>query len=340
MLYDLFKKAAFKMDAETAHNLTLKGLTLTHRRDKPHFAAPKVPSRPVEVMGLKFENPVGLAAGLDKNGDYVDALGGLGFGSIEIGTITPRPQPGNPKPRLFRIPEQEAIINRMGFNNKGVDYLVEQVKRCRFGGVLGINIGKNFDTPNENALEDYLKGMRAVYQFADYITVNISSPNTQGLRDLQSGEAFEQLIAGLKQQQNELAQSNGNHVPLAIKIAPDLSNEEITFMGQTMLQHKIDAVIATNTTIRRDGLEQYEVAKETGGLSGYPVQDLSTTVIKKLKLVLEDEIPIIGVGGIMSAESAQAKFDAGAKLIQVYSGLVYRGPGIVSEIVKGLPEDL
>jgi dihydroorotate dehydrogenase len=337
MLYKIFKKVAFKLDPEFVHVWTLKGLNLTHRRGKLHFMAGEVPDKhAVEVLGLKFSNPVGLAAGLDKNGDHIDALGGLGFGAIEIGTVTPRPQPGNPKPRLFRIPEQEAIINRMGFNNKGVDHLVEQVKRAHYGGVLGINIGKNFDTPNENALDDYLIGMRKVYRYADYITVNISSPNTKGLRELQSGAAFEELVVGLKQEQQSLADSIGAYVPLAIKIAPDLEDAEIKLMAETMLKHKIDAVIATNTTIRRDGLEAYDVAKEAGGLSGFPVQDMATEVIKKLHAVLGDEMPIMGVGGIMDAADAREKLNAGAKLVQVYSGLIYRGPGIVGEIVRGL----
>lgn len=338
MLYDLYKKVAFKLDPELIHTMTLKGLDLTCQRDKPHFLADEIPERPVNVMGLDFKNPVGLAAGMDKNGDYIDALGALGFGFIEIGTVTPRPQPGNPKPRLFRIPEQEAIINRMGFNNKGVDHLCEQVKRSRYTGVLGINIGKNFDTPNENALDDYLVGMDKVYQHADYITVNISSPNTKGLRDLQSGETFDQLVGSLKQKQMELADSYGSYTPLTIKIAPDLTNEEITFMAQTMLKHEVDAIIATNTTISREGLDAYEASNEAGGLSGFPLRDPSTTVIKKLQIVLEDKIPIIGVGGIMRGKDALEKINAGSRLVQVYSGLIYNGPPVVGDIVKAIPK--
>ncbi|MFT5123803.1 MAG: dihydroorotate dehydrogenase [Kiritimatiellia bacterium] len=336
MIYSLYKKAAFKMNPELVHTLTLKGLKLTHRRDKRHFLSGAFEEKPVELMGLTFPNAIGLAAGMDKNGDYIDALGGLGFGFIEIGTITPRPQPGNPKPRLFRIPEQEAIINRMGFNNKGVEHLCNQVKRTRYKGILGINIGKNFDTPNENAADDYLKCMDEVFHLADYITVNISSPNTKGLRDLQEGQTFNDLLSRLKAQQDRLNKSKTQRVPMLIKIAPDLNADELHFMAQCMLDHNIDGVIATNTTIKRDGLEQYAVAKESGGLSGFPLQDLSTHVIRQLYAILQDRIPIIGVGGIMDGAAAKAKLDAGAKLVQVYSGLIYRGPGIVPDIARNI----
>lgn len=337
MIYTLYKKAAFRMNPELVHTLTLKGLRLTHRRDKRHFLAGRFADKPVELMGLRFPNAIGLAAGMDKNGDYIDALGGLGFGFVEIGTITPRPQSGNPKPRLFRIPEQDAIINRMGFNNKGVDHLCKQVMRTRYKGILGINIGKNFDTPLENAADDYVTCMNAVFHLADYIAVNISSPNTIGLRELQDGQTFNDLIARLKAEQIRLNKSRNTPVPLLIKIAPDLSPEEIRFMGTCMLENDIDGVIATNTTIKRDGLESYETARESGGLSGYPLQDLSTHVIRQLSEVLQGRIPIIGVGGIMDGTSAVAKLDAGATLVQVYSGLIYRGPGIIGDIAQSLP---
>jgi len=337
MIYTLYRKAAFRLNPELVHTLTLKGLRLTHRRDKRHFLSARFADKPVELMGLRFPNAIGLAAGMDKNGDYIDALGGLGFGFVEIGTITPRPQPGNPKPRLFRIPQQDAIINRMGFNNKGVDHLCKQVQRTRYTGILGINIGKNFDTPLENAADDYVTCMNAVFHLADYIAVNISSPNTLGLRELQEGQAFNNLIARLKTEQARLNKSSNKSVPLLIKIAPDLSAEEIRFMGTCMLENDIDGVIATNTTIKRDGLESYVTARESGGLSGYPLQDLSTHVIRQLSEVLQGRIPIIGVGGIMDGTSAVDKLDAGASLVQVYSGLIYRGPGIIGNIAQRLP---
>jgi dihydroorotate dehydrogenase len=279
---------------------------------------------------------VGLAAGLDKNGEHIDALAELGFGFIEVGTVTPRPQPGNPKPRLFRLPQHEAIINRMGFNNDGVDKLVENVKRARFKGVLGINIGKNFDTPIERAVDDYLIGLAKVYPHASYVTVNISSPNTKNLRDLQQSDELEKLLAALKAEQRRLSTEHGRHVPLALKIAPDLVDEQIDAIAEKLVRLEFDAVIATNTTISRDKVAGHPLAGETGGLSGTPVRDASTAVIRRLAGTLQGKVPIIGVGGIFSATDAREKLAAGASLVQIYTGLIYRGPELVREICDGL----
>jgi len=285
-------------------------------------------------MGLTFPNPVGLAAGLDKNGAYIDGLAALGFGFIEVGTVTPRPQPGNPKPRLFRIPVAEGIINRFGFNNLGVDNLVENVKRSQYKGVLGINIGKNFDTPNERAIDDYLIGLRKVYLYASYVVVNISSPNTKNLRQLQEREALAGLLSALKSDQAQLAQAHGRYVPIALKIAPDLESEQVGEIASLLLEYQMDAVIATNTTLAREAVAGLPHAEEAGGLSGAPVKNKSTLVIRQLAQHLGNEIPIIGVGGIMSGEDAREKIEAGANLVQVYSGLIYRGPRLVSDICK------
>lgn len=287
-------------------------------------------------MGLQFRNLVGLAAGLDKNGDYIDALGSLGFGFVEVGTVTPRPQPGNPKPRLFRLPQAEAIINRMGFNNKGVDYLIEQVKKRRYEGVLGINIGKNFDTPVEKAVDDYLYCLRKVYPEADYVTVNISSPNTPGLRELQHGELLENLINRLKAEQFVLREEHGRTVPIAFKVAPDLSEEEIQEMAVIFNATKIDALIATNTTSSRDGVEELPQAKEQGGLSGKPVFKSTTEIMNAFRQQLDSEISIIAVGGISSLENAKEKFSVGADLVQIYSGLIYQGPKLIKKVIKGI----
>lgn len=287
-------------------------------------------------MGLSFPNPVGLAAGLDKNGECIDGLAALGFGFIEIGTVTPRPQPGNPKPRLFRLPEAEALINRMGFNNKGVDYLVEQVKKARYRGILGINIGKNRDTPLDRALDDYLIGLRKVYPYASYVTVNISSPNTPGLRDLQAGENLYHLLSGLRQERENLAQRHGRRVPLAVKIAPDLESEQIKQIADALVEFEIDAVIATNTTASREGVEGLAHGEETGGLSGRPLFGKSTDVVARLSQALQGAIPVIGCGGIASTEDARRKFEAGADLIQIYTGFIYRGPALIREIVKNV----
>jgi dihydroorotate dehydrogenase len=335
-MYSLLKPLLFRLDAERAHHLTLDSLQVA-RRLRLSGLLPKPPAcRTRRVMGLDFPNPVGLAAGLDKNGAYIDALASLGFGFIEVGTVTPRPQPGNPQPRLFRIPAAQAIVNRFGFNNGGVDALVENVKSASYRGILGINIGKNFDTPNERAVDDYLICLRKVYAHASYVTVNISSPNTKNLRQLQEKEALENLLSALKTEQTKLAEQYGRYVPVVLKIAPDLATEQVIEIADLLLQYRFDGVIATNTTLSREGVEGLENAEETGGLSGAPVRTKSTAVVKQLSLALKGEIPIIGVGGILTGEDAQEKIDAGASLVQVYSGLIYRGPELVNEACAAL----
>lgn len=335
-LYSLLRPLAFALDPERAHHLTMRLLSLVHRSGASKLLGAASDSRPVEVMGLRFPNAVGLAAGLDKDGAYIDALAGLGFGFLEIGTVTPRPQPGNPQPRLFRLPQAHAIINRMGFNNLGVDAFVQNVQRSSFyqaGGILGLNIGKNAATPIERAAEDYLYCLERVYPYASYITVNISSPNTKNLRQLQDGDALDDLLRALQSRRGQLADQHRRWVPLALKIAPDLDEEQIAAIGQTVLRHRIDAVIATNTTLSRKAVEGLPHADEAGGLSGGPVRDLSTQVISALSHRLEGRVPLIGVGGILSGADARAKLDAGASLIQLYTGLIYRGPALVGECV-------
>ncbi len=336
-MYRLLRKALFALPPETAHHLTLDSLGAAHRLGLLGLMGyPKAGGQPVEVMGLRFPNPVGLAAGLDKGGDYFNALGALGFGFVEIGTVTPRPQPGNPRPRLFRIPEAKAIINRMGFNNPGIDHLVERVKRRRYQGVLGINIGKNLDTPVERAVDDYLIGLNKAWPWADYITVNISSPNTPGLRNLQYGDSLRALLARLREEKERLAKADGRHVPLAVKIAPDLTPEELAETAAILLGSGVDGVIATNTTLSREGVESSSLASEAGGLSGAPLREKSTAVIAALSGILGGKIPIIGVGGICTGEDALAKMEAGASLVQVYTGFIYRGPGLVKEAVAAI----
>ncbi len=336
-LYPLVKPLLFSLDAETAHEVTLKLLNAAQVSGFARLLNPAIEDKPVNVMGLDFKNPVGLAAGLDKNGDYIDALAALGFGFVEIGTVTPRPQPGNPKPRLFRLPEHQAIINRMGFNNLGVDHLLQQVKQCRYRGILGINIGKNFDTPIENALDDYLIGLRKVYASASYITINISSPNTKNLRQLQQGDEIKALLSAIKEEQLKLQGLHGRYVPIAVKIAPDLNGDEVSHIAQLLLEFELDGVIATNTTITRDRIAGHPLAHETGGLSGAPVKDLSTAVVRLLSSELNGHCPIIAVGGILSAADAQEKLAAGASLVQIYSGLIYQGPQLIADIIKVCP---
>ena len=287
-------------------------------------------------MGLQFANPVGLAAGLDKNGDAIDGFAQLGFGFVEIGTVTPRPQPGNPKPRLFRLPEAEAVINRMGFNNQGVDHLLERVRAAKFKGVLGINIGKNFDTPVERAVDDYLACLDKVYAHASYVTVNVSSPNTPGLRSLQFGDSLKELLEALRRRQEDLAQEHGKRVPLAIKIAPDMSDEETALVASALLGADMDAVIATNTTLSREGVEGLAHADEAGGLSGAPVRDKSTHIVKVLAGELSGRLPIIAVGGITEGKHAAEKIAAGASLVQIYSGFIYKGPALIREAVDAI----
>ncbi len=339
MLYPLIRKFFFSLDAETAHGIGMKGIDFMNATGLACAVAKPVAACPVDVMGLKFPNPVGLAAGLDKNGDHIDGLAKLGFGFLEIGTITPRPQDGNPKPRLFRIPEAQGIINRMGFNNAGVDKLLENVRAAEFpkkGGILGINIGKNATTPIEKAADDYLICLDKVYNDASYVTVNISSPNTKNLRELQKDEALDDLLAQLKARQEILADKHGKYVPMALKIAPDLDDEQITAIADALRRHRMDGVIATNTTLSREGVEGLANAGEAGGLSGAPVFRKSTDVLKKLAAALAGELPIIGVGGIMGGEDAAEKIRAGASLVQFYSGFIYRGPDLVSEVADTL----
>jgi len=333
-MYSLLRPLLFNLEPETAHHATLDALKTAHGLGM--LCARRTSDNPHSVMGLVFPNPLGLAAGLDKNGAYIDALAALGFGFIEIGTVTPRPQPGNPRPRMFRLPEAKAIINRMGFNNLGVDALIENVKRAKFRGILGINIGKNFDTPIEKAASDYLIGLRKIYTYASYVTINISSPNTKNLRQLQGGDELDSLLEQLKTEQEILANLHGKYVPLAVKIAPDLDQEQIRQIASLLIRHRIDGVIATNTTLSRDGVENLPYGNEAGGLSGLPVREKSTAVIRQLAVALEGALPIIGVGGILSGADAVEKIQAGAALVQIYSGMIYRGPDLVSEVIKSL----
>lgn len=333
MLYSLARPLLFTLAPERAHELTLSMLDKAHKFGLMHQ---KVAHKPVTCMGIEFPNPVGLAAGLDKNGAHIDALAALGFGFIEIGTITPRPQAGNPLPRLFRIPEAKAIINRMGFNNDGVDKLIENVKASKFRGVLGINIGKNADTPVEDAVSDYLICLEKVYNYASYITVNISSPNTKNLRSLQSGDALTELLQTLKDRQLELAEQYNHYVPLALKVAPDLEPEDIRFISMQLIKFKIDGLIVTNTTLGREGVENLPNGNEAGGLSGAPVFEKSTKCLSQFAEILAGKIPLIGVGGIVSGERAVAKQQAGASLVQVYSGLIYTGPTLVKDCIDAM----
>lgn len=333
MLFSAIRPLLFALDAETAHDLTLVGLRAAKTLHIP-LACPPPRAACVELMGLLFPNRIGLAAGLDKNGECIDALAALGFGHIEIGTVTPRPQPGNPRPRLFRLPEQQAVINRMGFNNYGVDALVANVTRSRYKGILGINIGKNFDTPIENAVDDYLACLRKVYAHAGYVTINISSPNTKNLRQLQEGNELDNLLMHLEHEQETLSQRHGRRVPIALKIAPDLDEMQIRLMADSLRRHRIDAVIATNTTLARQGVEHLPHARESGGLSGAPLLARATDVLRSFSRHLQGEIPLIGVGGILNGKDARAKLEAGAQLVQLYTGLIYRGPSLIREAIK------
>ena len=330
-MYSLLRPLLFRLDPETAHHLTLGGLKTAYSLGLSGLVARRPADDPRTVMGLTFPNPVGLAAGLDKNGECIDGLAALGFGFIEIGTVTPLPQPGNPRPRLFRLPQAQGIINRMGFNNDGVDRLIENVKRADYRGILGINIGKNAATPIENAADDYLICLRKVYAHASYITVNISSPNTKNLRQLQGGDELDALLAQLKAEQLKLADTHGKYVPIALKIAPDMESEQIAQIAHLLTKYRIDGVIATNTTLSREGVENLPHGTETGGLSGAPVRDKSTAVIRALAAELKGALPIIGAGGIMNGADTTEKINAGAALVQLYSGLIYRGPSLVGE---------
>jgi dihydroorotate dehydrogenase len=339
MLYSVLRQLLFTLDPETAHGIGMAGVDWLKAAGATCLVARPVPPDPVPVMGINFPNPVGLAAGVDKNGEHIDALAALGFGFIEIGTITPRPQPGNPRPRLFRIPERQAIINRMGFNNDGVDQLLAHVDAADFprrGGILGINIGKNFDTPIDKAADDYLFCLERVYAAASYVTVNVSSPNTRNLRELQRDEALDALLGSLKSQQSRLADRHGKYVPLALKIAPDLDDSQVDAIAALLCRHRMDGVIATNTTLARVGVEGLPNAEQAGGLSGAPLLAMSNAVLNKLAVALAGEVPIIGVGGILSGADAAAKIAAGARLVQLYTGFIYRGPELVAEAAAAI----
>ncbi len=327
----LVRNLLFQMDPERSHYFALNALQWSYQCGLTRLYAKQI-HNPLTVMGLSFPNPVGLAAGLDKNADYVDALAALGFGFIEVGTLTPRPQQGNPQPRLFRLVEQEAIINRMGFNNKGVEHAARQLEKIRYRGILGVNIGKNKDTPLDKSIDDYLFGFRALWKYASYITINISSPNTPGLRDLQQGDMLAHLLRALKQEQQIIATKEKKYVPLVVKIAPDLSSEELQELAAVLLQQQIDGVIATNTTLQREGVQQSRYAHEAGGLSGQPLQQRSTQILQQLCSILQDKIPVIASGGVMNKQAGMEKLNAGAKLVQVYSGFIYRGLKLISEL--------
>lgn len=334
MIYDLVRPLIFRLDPERAHDLSLRVLSGLASLGPLNPLRAVLPSRPIQVMGLNFPNPIGLAAGLDKNGICIDGLAALGFGFIEIGTVTPRPQPGNPRPRLFRLESAEAIINRMGFNNEGVDQLLHHVRMARYSGILGINLGKNKDTPAEAALQDYLLGLERVYSSASYVTINISSPNTPGLRDLQSVAFLDPLVGGLMAERQRLEVLHGVRVPLVVKIAPDLSVPEVEALADCLVRFKVDGVIATNTTLSREGVQNLRHGQEAGGLSGRPVLERSTVIVEQLSQRLSGRVPIIACGGIFHPDDVQRKIDAGASLVQIYSGLIFRGPGLVSQLVR------
>lgn len=337
-MYSLLRKALFVTDPETAHGLALEGLRLGHGVGAVGLLF-RTRQQPVTVMGLEFPNPVGMAAGMDKNGDYIDALGGVGFGFIEVGTVTPRPQAGNPKPRVFRIKKADAMINRLGFNNKGVDHLVRQAKKRKFRGVLGINIGKNFDTPNDKAIDDYLIGLEKVYPYADYITINVSSPNTKNLRDLQDAEQLTALLGTLNDRRQQLTIEHGKRVPLVVKVAPDLEDQQIPEIAAVVVNSEFDGLIATNTTISRDKVKGMRHADEQGGLSGAPLKQRSNQVLAAFRTALPPEVALIGTGGITTGDDAAEKIRLGADLVQFYTGFVYRGPELVSDSLNAIARE-
>lgn len=337
-LYPLIRPILFSLDPEKAHDLSLSMMGKLQDSPFRFILNNQLVSDPFELWGLQFPNRVGLAAGLDKNGRYLDALGALGFGFVEVGTVTPKPQAGNDKPRMFRLPEAEAIINRMGFNNDGVDQLVENIKGSEYKGIVGINIGKNKTTPEEQAVDDYMIGMEKVFPYADYITVNISSPNTPGLREMQFGSLLDELLKGIKDKQKQLAEQHKKQVPVLVKIAPDLSDEEIEKVADSFVRFDIDGVIATNTTLDRSTVKGFHHADEAGGLSGRVLADSSTQVLAKLNQALQGNIPTIGVGGIHDAKSAVAKIQAGASLVQIYSCFIYQGPALIQEVAQAIKQ--
>ncbi len=342
-MYSLIRPLLFCMNPEASHNLVLGSLAKISRHRSANDLLAKqfgatVPSLPLRIMGLDFPNPVGLAAGLDKQGNCANALSALGFGWVELGTVTPLPQPGNPKPRMFRLIEHQAIINRMGFNSIGLDRFLNNINRTSPGIIKGINIGKNASTPVDQAPADYLTCLDAVYSHADYITINISSPNTSNLRNLQQNDALDSLLEPLNRRRQELCDQYGRHVPLVLKIAPDLDNNQVNVIAAQLRKHRLDGVAATNTTVSRDAVSGHRNAHEDGGLSGPPVRDMSTIVLKLLYKNLQGEIPIIGIGGIDSASAAIEKFEAGADLVQLYTGFIYKGPKLIKEIVFDLSE--
>lgn len=327
-MYSFIKKLLFQLDPEISHHLALMSLQLAYRlRFKTKMA-----TKPSILMGLNFPHRIGLAAGLDKNADYVDALASLGFGFIEVGTVTPKPQMGNPRPRLFRLTQEEAIINRMGFNNKGMDHVAAGLEKTRYRGILGINIGKNRDTPIEKATEDYLTCFRALWKYASYITINISSPNTPGLRDLQQSHWLSELLHALKQEQKMIYESHQKYIPLVVKVSPDLLPQELEDLAHQLLEHQIDGVIATNTSTHREGVEHSSYAKEPGGLSGRPLHLRSTEMIRQLRRLLQDKLPIIASGGVMDVDTTQEKLNAGASLVQLYTGFIYHGPHLIKQL--------
>ncbi len=334
MLYPFFRPLVFTLDPETAHDVAFRALDVAARLRLPQLVLPAVPPSPVTAMGIAFPNRIGLAAGLDKNAEHIDGIATFGFGHVECGTVTPRPQPGNPRPRLFRIVDAEALVNRMGFNNDGVERFIANVARTRWNGVLGVNIGKNRDTPNERAIDDYLACLRAVYQRAAYVTVNVSSPNTKGLRDLQNEHALARLVGALKAEQAKLADVHGKYTPIAIKLAPDLDVASLEAIARLLVTHRVDGIVATNTTLARDGVQGMRHADEAGGLSGRPLRERSTAAIRTLARALDGALPIIGVGGVLSGADAKEKIDAGATLIQIYTGLIYLGPELVAECAR------
>lgn len=334
MFYKLLRSLMFLLPAEFSHNLGLKGLKLLHSLGLTSLVSVNIPAAELELLGLRFSNPVGLAAGLDKNADYLDALGALGFGFVEVGTVTPRPQAGNPKPRLFRLSREQAIINRMGFNNKGLEHMLQRLRSRTYKGVVGVNIGKNLTTAVEDAASDYLSCLQGVYPFADYVVINLSSPNTPGLRSLQFGAPLHNLLAQLKACQAELASQHQRQVPLLLKIAPDLSDEEISGIATVLLATGMEGVIVSNTTLSREGVESAVHGQQAGGLSGAPLTALSSSVLARMAQALEGRIPVIGVGGIMQGNDAAAKIAAGASLVQLYSGFIYSGPALLADAVK------